>query len=100
MIGSKVLGWLEHALETLAHWNGPLFLGPGCSRILYRRQESIYGFVLAGIAILGFGAAQNPGVIFFALRNQREPDKMKGLIITSSILFLLDAGCWGLMRVR
>ena len=28
-IGSKILAWFEHPVETLAHWNDPLFLMGG-----------------------------------------------------------------------
>ena len=44
----------------------------------------------------GFGAVQIPVVIYFALQSKGQSEKMKGLIITSSVLFLLSAGCWGL----
>jgi hypothetical protein len=54
-------------------------------------------FYVLGFAVLGFGAAQIPGVIYFGVKNKNEPEKLKGLIITASILFLLNAGCWGLL---
>ena len=54
-------------------------------------------FYILGFAVLGFGAAQIPGVIYFAFKNKHQPEKLKGLIITASILFLLNAGCWGLL---
>ncbi len=54
-----------------------------------------YGYALAFVAVLGFGAAQIPGVIFLAVKNKNNPKSQQGLIITSSILLLLNAGCWG-----
>ena len=48
-------------------------------------------------AAFGSGAVQIPGAIYFALQSKEQKEKMKGLIITSSILFLLNAGCWGVV---
>ena len=42
-VGSKVLGWFEHPMETLAHWNDPLFLLGG---------KTIVGAFLGGTALV------------------------------------------------
>jgi prolipoprotein diacylglyceryltransferase len=41
--GSKILGWLENPVETLAHWNQPLFLLGG---------KTIVGALLGGTALV------------------------------------------------
>jgi hypothetical protein len=61
--------------------------------IAHFRQE---GFKIAWFGVLGFGAAQIPGVIYFGIRNRKRRAKLQGLIITSSIYLLLNAGCWGI----
>jgi uncharacterized membrane protein len=74
-----------------------------CSSVLLGLIGAALAFVISGswilvlVAVFGFGVVQVPGAIVFGLRNRDNPEKLKGLIIASSVMFLLNAGCWGLV---
>ena len=55
------------------------------------------GMVVAGVGVLGFGLTQIPGVVVLVLKYCEDKSLVQGLLVTSGILFLLNAGCWGLV---
>lgn len=62
------------------------------------------GFVLVGLigtavvaGLLGIGIVQAAWIIplSYYYRRMGETQTTKGLLITASVIFLLNAGCWG-----
>ena len=107
--GSKLLVWLGDPLETVRHWNDPIYLMTGKTIVggllggtlavewtkrrigVTTRTGDLFALPLCAAIAIG-----RIGCFLSEVREERhETEKAQGLIIGASVTFLLNAACWG-----
>jgi hypothetical protein len=55
--------------------------------------------ILGWVLLLGIGLVQAAWIVplWLSFRRRRETETAKGVLIMASVVFLLNAGCWGLV---